>query len=98
MTSAGDPTCCDMIAALKKTPVPMIEPITNAVVLVSVNPRINWVWGWVIEVAGLGNAPKCSRNSGRTWRRRPAAGASLTVDLHYKDDNRRTAGEIDGNR
>jgi hypothetical protein len=38
-TSAGEPTCWDMIAALKNTPVPMIDPITKAVELVSVNPR-----------------------------------------------------------
>jgi hypothetical protein len=28
-----------MIAALKNTPVPMIDPITKAVALVNVNPR-----------------------------------------------------------
>ena len=36
----GEPTCCDIVADLKNTPVPMIDPMTRAVVLVGVNPRM----------------------------------------------------------
>jgi hypothetical protein len=40
---------------LKNTPVPMIDPITSAVVLVRVSPRINCESGAGVLVAGLSN-------------------------------------------
>src|SRR5690349_13543864 len=45
-TSIGEPTSCAMTPALKYTPVPMIVPITSAVVLESDRPRTSC---WLIS-------------------------------------------------
>src|SRR5262249_43996743 len=53
ITIPGEPICCAMIAALKNTPVPIIEPTTSDVVPVRSSPRISSRFGNVALGAAI---------------------------------------------